>query len=183
MNGMQPAVAEPSPTTPPFETVYRDNYAHVWRALRRLGVPSRDVEDGAHEVFVVVHRRLGDFDSTRPMRPWLTGICHRVALAERRRARNKRELLGAPGDLERQRCERDGPEQDAHRRDRRQLVIDALQTLDMDRRLVFVMHELDEVACPEIARALDVPLNTVYSRLRVARVRFAAAVKSARSES
>ncbi len=171
------------PPTPTFEAVYRDNYAHVWRGLRRLGVPDRDIEDAAHEVFVVVHRRLGDYDPARLIRPWLTGICYRVALAERRRARNQRERLGAPADLDRRVCGRDGPEQDAHRRDRRRLVIDALQTLDADRRLVFVMHELDGVACPEIARAIEIPLNTVYSRLRVARARFAEAVKNLRSPS
>ena len=57
----------------------------------------------------------------------------------------------------------------------------ALDALDLDRRSVFVMHELDGQAVPEIARTLSIPLNTAYSRLRLARRDFVDAVKRARS--
>jgi RNA polymerase sigma-70 factor (ECF subfamily) len=50
----------------------------------------------------------------------------------------------------------------------------ALDTLDLDRRAVFVLHELDELSMPEIAAALSIPLNTAYSRLRLARADLAA---------
>jgi RNA polymerase sigma-70 factor, ECF subfamily len=61
--------------------------------------------------------------------------------------------------------------------DLRRVVIEALSALDDDRRAVFVMHELDELPAPEIADALGIPVNTVYSRLRVARERFAQALE------
>ncbi len=59
-------------------------------------------------------------------------------------------------------------------------VLAALDTLDLDRRVIFVMHEMDGTACPEIAEALGVPLNTVYSRLRLARQKFKAAIRRLR---
>jgi len=56
----------------------------------------------------------------------------------------------------------------------------ALEELDLDRRAVFVMHDIDGHVMPDIAAALGVPLNTAYSRLRLARADFAAAVERVR---
>jgi RNA polymerase sigma-70 factor (ECF subfamily) len=158
-----------------FRAVYDAGFKHVWHTLRRLGVVERDLEDAAHEVFVVVHRRLAEFDATRPLKPWLTGIAWRVAADERRRARHRRESLGeAPASTQ---TPGPGPEQALASEQARARVHRALQSLDLDRRVVFVMAELDGASAPEIAQALGIPLNTVYSRLRVARQRLADAVR------
>jgi RNA polymerase sigma-70 factor (ECF subfamily) len=58
----------------------------------------------------------------------------------------------------------------------------ALDGLDLDRRAVFVMHELDEIPVPEVANTLAIPLNTAYSRLRLARVDVAAAIQRFRAK-
>ena len=177
MGAMQPA---PAPAQPPdFRQIYDAHLGHVWRTLRRLGVASRDLEDAAHQVFVVVHRRLADYDPNRPIKPWLTGIAWRVAADERRRARHHRERLS--DDVGRSRpAQAPSPEDAVAARQARDLVAQALDTLDLDRRVVFVMAEIDQASGPDIAAALGVPLNTVYSRLRVARQRFAAAVRRVR---
>jgi len=65
---------------------------YVWKTLRRLGVPPQDLEDLVHDLFVVVHRHLGDYDPTRPVRPWLFGIAVRIVADFRRSARNVREV-------------------------------------------------------------------------------------------
>jgi len=168
--------------TPTFRQVYARGYAHVWRTLRRLGVLEQDIEDQAHDVFLVVHRRLGEYDPRRPLEPWLSGIAFRVMCAARRRAHRRNERPGHDAWLDRQPSAEAGPEDALARRERQELVLAALSRLDMDRRVVFVMHELDGFACPEIARAIDTPLNTVYSRLRVARQRFAQAARRLRGE-
>ena len=62
-------------------------------------------------------------------------------------------------------------------RERRALVHAALQGIELERRAVFVMHDIDGLSMPEIAQVLDAPLNTLYSRLRLARAEFADAVK------
>jgi RNA polymerase sigma-70 factor (ECF subfamily) len=61
--------------------------------------------------------------------------------------------------------------------DARALVVRALAALDLDKRAVFVLHDLDGLEAHEIARTLDLPVFTVYSRLRVAPEKFAAAVR------
>jgi RNA polymerase sigma-70 factor (ECF subfamily) len=148
--------------------------------VRRLGAREADAEDLVHEVFVVFHRTLADFDSNRPVRAWLFGIAFRVVSDHRRRASVRRELLveADEGPVSSSR----GAEALLGRKRDKELVIAALAELPEDRRAVFVMHELDEVPMPEVARTLGIPLNTGYSRLRIARGEFRAAVERLRQE-
>lgn len=171
-----------APCAPSFREVYARGYAHVWRTLRRLGVAEQDLEDQAHDVFLVVHRRLDDYDPGRPLTPWLSGIAFRVMCAARRRAHRRREYPGQGAWIQQQRSPEPTPEGEAVRREQRALVLAALGELDLDKRMVFIMHELDGIACPEIARTVGAPLNTVYSRLRAGRRRFAEAVDRLRGE-
>lgn len=168
----------PPPEVPSLGGIYEAHFDHVWLTLRRLGVRQADIEDLAHDVFVVVHRRLDSYDPTRPLRPWLSGICYRVASDHRRLARHRREVPDAgrpePGGRE------PDPERQAQALEARDEVLDALDALDPDQRLVLVMHDIDGFSAPEIAAGLDVPLNTCYSRLRLGRKRFAQAVRRAR---
>lgn len=157
-----------------FRLIFETECQYVWNTLRRLGIPDRDAEDAAQDVFVVVHRHLREYDPSRPLRPWLFGICYRVAIAHRRRARVQREKIddtaeavdeGKPAD-----------EQIADR-EAQDLVRRALDALDLDRRALIVMHEYESYPVPQIAETLGIPLNTAYSRLRLAREQFVAAVR------
>ena len=142
-----------------------------------MGAPSRDIEDLTHDLFVVVHRHLPEYDPERSLRPWLFGIAVRVLSDYRRAFRNSREVLeptASAGEAV------DGaPSQDENvaGNEARALLLKALDVLDFDRRVVLVMHDIDELSMPEIAAILEIPLNTAYSRLRLARVDLAAAVK------
>lgn len=167
---------EPDIERPGFREVYEAWFDYVWRTLKRLGVREAELEDAAQEVFMVVHRRLEDYDPRRPLRPWLVGIAYKVAARERRRPRHARERALDEQMLSAQVARAPDPERVVQARQRRARVIAALDTLDADRRVIFVMHELDGIPCPEIGEALGVPLNTVYSRLRIARLRFKAAL-------
>jgi RNA polymerase sigma-70 factor (ECF subfamily) len=157
-----------------FRKLFEENFDYVWRTLLRLGVRQDDGEDLAHEVFLRVHSHLASYDSTRPMRPWLFGFVYRVAAGYRRLARHRIERLDESPDAADPKTPAD---QHLVDRERRALVAQALDSIDFDRRAVFVLHEIDGVAAPEIADALSIPVNTVYSRLRVAREEFVSAVK------
>lgn len=171
-----PTQAQPEvPSSPPtFDEVFVQNFSYVFHSLRRLGVREGDLEDVAHDVFVVVHRKLHDFDPARPIRPWIFGIAVRTAADYRRLARHQHEVQGepqhAPADVT-------NAEDALGQRERQHLVLDALVTLDPDQRAVLVMHDVDGHGMPEIAEALGIPLNTGYSRLRLARQGFASAVR------
>jgi RNA polymerase sigma-70 factor (ECF subfamily) len=164
----------PASTDAEFRAVYEAEFSYVWQSLRRLGVREKDLEDLAHDVFITAFRRRADYDPTRPLRPWLFGICYRQASDFRRRAYHSRELgVDAPeiSDGERGADDAIASEQD------RQLLLRALESLDDGKRVVFVMHELNEHTMPEIAETLGIPLNSAYSRLRLARGELGTVVK------
>lgn len=159
------------PPLPAAEDIYRTELPYVWNFLRRLGIRQQgDLEDLAQEVFFKAFRGLHRFDPTRPLRPWLLGIAFRVAADFLALAKHRRETLGEPFDVA---DESRGPEDLAAAAQDRRRVLAAIQAIGLDRRPVFVMHELNGHTAPEIAEALGLPLNTVYSRLRVARAEFA----------
>jgi RNA polymerase sigma-70 factor (ECF subfamily) len=151
---------------PSFEEVFRDNVPFAWRTLRRLGVREADVADVCQEVFVVVHRRLGDFDAAFAMRTWIYGICLRTASQYRRRAPQRREA-GEDG----LRDAAVSPEQEGlvERAWAKRRLDAALARLDDDKRAVFVLYELEELPMKEVAVAVGCPLQTAYSRLHAAR--------------
>jgi RNA polymerase sigma-70 factor (ECF subfamily) len=169
------------PATPPqpaFSAIYSAEFAFVVRSLRRLGVPPADLEDVTHEVFITAFRRRSAFDATRPIKPWLFGIAFRLASDFRRLVRHGRELpLDRAGEAP------DGsrsPDEAAALAQDRRLVLDALGRIDLARRAVFIMHDIEELPVPEIADALEIPSGTAYSRLRAARAEFADAVRTLR---
>ena len=166
-----------APPPSSFNAIFQAEFDYVWHSLRRLGVPQRDLEDLTHDVFFRVYERLSDYDRNRPLRPWLFGFSFRVASDYRRRFSNRRELLShdseasdpAPTALDRL--------VHAEAMSLAQLALDAVP---MDRRAIFILHEIDGCTVPEIATALGLPLNTAYSRLRVARDEFRAACERER---
>lgn len=164
-----------SSAPPDLARIYDAEVDYVWHTLRRLGVGAADLEDLAHEVFLVVHRRLDDYDDTRPIRPWLFGIALRLASDYRRSARVRRERLD-PSPPEPADGDRDARVQ-LLEEERRGLVQRALDALELDQRVVFILHEIEERTMPEIAEQIDAPLNTLYSRLRLARRAFEDAIR------
>jgi RNA polymerase sigma-70 factor (ECF subfamily) len=161
-------VARPAPVVPIGSVaVYDRELAYLHRTLQRLGAAPSDLEDLAHEVFLVVHRRWADFDASLPLRPWLFGIAFRIVSAHRKRA-NREVPRSWDAWLE---IEDLGPRPDeaAELRQNRARVLAALERVPLARRAVLVMHDLDGVSMRDIASALSIPLFTSYSRLRKAR--------------
>ncbi len=162
-----------------FEGVYDTYFPFVWRSTRRLGVPERAVDDVVQDIFVVVHRRLPDFEGRSSVKTWLFGIVLRTVRDHRRTLRRKPGQLGAPecsgtdGDMESLSAPNDdGPHESAAKAQAVRLLHVLLDTLDDEKREVFVLAELEQMAVPEIAKAIDVNANTVYARLRAARHAF-----------
>lgn len=162
------------PTRADFNRLYEAEFDYVWSTLRRLGIPDAHLEDVAHEVFITAWRRIADYDSTRPLRPWLFGIAYRTASDFRDKAWQRREVADAEPDGE---DEKPSPDSQLETKQAKALVLKALEHVPLDRRAVFIMHELEGEPIPAVATALDVPLNTAYSRLRLARRDFQEAVQ------
>jgi RNA polymerase sigma-70 factor (ECF subfamily) len=166
-----PAAADARHTR--FEAMFDEQFDYVWTCVCRLGVSVRDAEDVAQEVFMRVHRQIAHYDPSRPLRPWLFAFAARCASDWRRLARHRFEVLGVAAEPA---LQQPGGEEALDRVREKALVQRALDELEPERRAVFIMYELDGFRMQEIAEALGIPLFTGYSRLRVAREEFTAAV-------
>jgi RNA polymerase sigma-70 factor (ECF subfamily) len=162
--------------------VYEEHFSFVWRNVSSLGIAPSGVEDVVQDVFVVVHRRLSEFDGERAsLRTWLFGILRRVVADHRRTQRRKPAQFGTKeGDAEVETLtdnSRTGPHESAARAEAVRVLSQMLDALDDDKREVFVLAELEQMSVPEIAQAIDLNVNTAYARLRAARKEFEEAVQ------
>lgn len=159
-----------SPAEVSLDAIYQAHVDYVWRALRRLGVPSASLDDAVQDVFVAIHRRLGDFEGRSSLRSWVFGFALRVARDHRRRDARKGGLLPLSDQLPAP--PESGPLVHAERAEAARILQALLDTMDDERREVFVLMEIEQLTAPEVAEILSTKLNTVYSRLRVARQDF-----------
>jgi RNA polymerase sigma-70 factor (ECF subfamily) len=158
-----------------FRALFDAHGVYVMKSLRRLGVRPGDVEDLTHEVFLTVLRKWDTYDATRPPRPWLFAFALRMASAYRQSAYVRREGFETTERADRGKAA--SAESLLVERQESALVYRALEALDYDKRVVFTMFELDERTAADIAAELDIPQNTVFSRLRAAREEFTQAAK------
>lgn len=158
---------------PSFESIYEEHFDFIWRSMRRLGISSQSIDDAVQDVFLVVHRRLEDFEERCSLKTWLFGIALRVAHDHHRRSRRKgghEQLDAAVADGS------PGPHEELAKAEAVRELDRILNSLDEDKRAVFILAEIEQMTAPEIAEALGINVNTVYSRLRSSRRAFEAAL-------
>ncbi len=178
------ALALGAPTVPVaralrLEALATDNYAFIWRSLRRLGVPPPAVDDAAQQVFEVAARRLDAIELGRE-RAFVFKTALLVATEARRGSARQRalhpdepiELLADPAP---------SPEDASDWSGKRALLDAILLAMPLELRTVFVLFELEELTMASIAELLELPPGTVASRLRRAREAFHQAAKRARA--
>lgn len=155
-----------------FASVYDRHYGYVHRAMRHLGVRSDALDDAVQDVFIVVHRKLAEFDGRFAITTWLYAIVIRVA-----RRYRKAQAAQANFDVDESLPSACVLEEDVETRRKLGLAEAALATLDKDKREIFVLAEIEQLRVAEIAHVLEEPVDTLYSRLRVAKVAFHKALR------
>lgn len=154
------------PTPTPLAALFEAHAAFVWRVLKRHGVPERELPDAVQEVFLVVHRRQGEFEGRSAISSWLYGIAMRVASRCRRRAHMRHEVLEAE------------PPEHAHDAEQVQScdrartlgrLDEALGRLSDEQRGAFILYEIEDLTLAEVAEAQGCPPSTAASRLYAAR--------------
>jgi len=161
-----------SVAAPAFEAFYGETFDFVYRNVRRLGVPESAVDDVVQDVFVVVHRRLAEYDAhSGSARSWVYGILANTVRGYRRSYRRKQSPLRA-ADTEEDlgpASSRASPELGAARRRDAELLLSMLAQLPEPQRELIVLGELEQLSIPEICACIGGNKHTVHSRLRVAR--------------
>lgn len=154
-----------------FDEVFRTHLDYVWRIARIL-TDDASADDVVQEVFLVVRRRLSDFAGDS-MRGWLYGITKNVARNHQRGRRRHLRLLQRLPEPEAVTT----PDAALEREEAAALMDRFLASLTPAKREAFVLHVIEGLTAAEIARAIEVPTRTVYSRVRAAQTaleRFAA---------
>ena len=162
--------ADASSRTLEFRQVYDNYFPFVWRAVANRGVPNAAMDDVVQEVFLVVHRKLGEFEGRSTLRTWLAGIVRKVVADHVRKRGNQAtgqeavedHLLESPED----------PAAELERRAAVQLVSTLLEKMTDAHREVFVLYELEQLTTREIAELTRTNENTVQTRLKAARRTF-----------
>jgi RNA polymerase sigma-70 factor, ECF subfamily len=172
----QPVRSEARPSgaaaRPDFAEIYDAWFDDVSRWLLALGAPAADNEDLAQEVFLVVRRRLGDFDH-RNVAGWLYRIASRQVGAYKRRRWFKSVFSRQQPDAWQELASDDGgPAVALEEKERRRVLDDLVARMNEKRRATFVLFELEGYSGEEIARIQRIPVATVWTRLHHARKEF-----------
>jgi RNA polymerase sigma-70 factor (ECF subfamily) len=167
-----------------FENIYGQWFHEVYRWVRAFGGLDADLDDLAQEVFIVVRRKLPEFDGGN-LAGWLYRIAQRTVRDYRRRAWIRRLLVKQQIHV----AEEDWlpkpltPAELLERREAELLLIDILNKMTATRRTAFILFEIEGYSGEEIAELEGVPINTVWTRLHYARKEFSSLIARAREES
>lgn len=146
----------------PIAALFDEHCAFVCRVLRHHGVDDATLDDAVQDVFVTAYRRWSSFEGRSSARSWLYGIARRIASRYRRSADARARRFVATDEPA------EGLDEPFDRAHAAHSLATLLERIDRDKRLVLVLSELEGMTAPEIAEALQIPVGTVYSRLRAA---------------
>lgn len=161
---------------PDFDSVYDQYFRFVWTSARRLGVGPEAIDDVVQEVFIVIHSKLETVRQPESLRSWIYGIVRRTVSSHRRAGQRRHDLHSMPPEESKVAARQPGPLELTEQSSQLELLSSLLDGLSEAKREVFILAELEEMTVPEIAAAIEIPLNTAYSRLRHARQDFETAL-------
>jgi RNA polymerase sigma-70 factor (ECF subfamily) len=153
-----------------FETVYRTWFSDVARWVRARGANDADVEDLTQEVFIIVRRKLAQFDGRN-----LPGFLYRITertVRDHRRSTWIRSLFRSPSPLPEIASTGVDGVQEIQQKERRRALDTLLAKMTEKRRTTFVLFEIEGYSGEEIAQIQSLPLDTVWTRLHHARKDF-----------
>lgn len=166
----QPDGLSCGPSHPDFAAIYAAYFEFVWSCTRRMGIRESEMDDVVQDVFIVIHGKLSTLEKPESLRSWIYGIIRRTASSHHR---SRRTTLYSDAEYDTSSSvaypQSPTPLELAVQSDQTRLLWTLLDKLEPAKREVLVLSELDEMTAPEIAAAIEIPLNTVYSRLRSAR--------------
>lgn len=170
----------PKPSGPDVAKLFDAHSAFIHRTVERMTGPGAHVDDLVQETFLTAHLKAPSLPQDTQWRAWLFRVAmHAIQHHRRSHARRQRlqeSLTVEPGE------KRLDPSQALERRTNSQMVRNAILEIPLTQRDVFVLFELEELPGQEIAQLLDIPENTVWSRLRIARAAFGEALQRLRQE-
>lgn len=150
-----------------FREIYATYFDFVWRGAAHRGIPPAALDDVAQEVFIVIDRKLPEFEGRASLRAWIAGIVRRV-VADYVRKRGNQPAADEPLTHEPAAPPLEQAEP-LEQREALELLEQLLAKMTPEQRETFVLFELDGLSGAEIAELTQSNENTVWTRLRGAR--------------
>jgi RNA polymerase sigma-70 factor (ECF subfamily) len=171
--------AEQTPVTlevPSFKFIYAQYFDFVWSSARCLGIERAMLDDVVQEIFLVIHRKVHTLEQPQSLRSWIYGVARRTVRGYRRSRRHHDSSTALAHHAGTQPDAQPTPLELVEQNEEARILWELLEKIEPPKREVLVLVEIEGMTAPEIAEALEIPLNTVYSRLRAARSAFEAAL-------
>ena len=149
-----------------FAGLYDKYKNRVFGFLMRLTGDREIAEDILQDTFVAALRNIGQFDRSRNFLSWVFGIAHKRTIDYFRHAKVETEHQNDLGRSVGSRL--DAPDDRITNKDLRQVINDAVETLEPSQREVFLLREMGDVPFKEIAEIMNCPINTALGRMRLA---------------
>ncbi len=140
----------------------------VHRLAHRATGTAADADDITHETFLALARMADRYDGRLSARPLVLGIASKLALGHRRTLARCGQVLRAFAGVMPS-GSAPSPEGVASATEELARFERALQGLSPRKRVVILMVDAEGLGGEEVARALDIPLGTVWTRLHHAR--------------
>lgn len=147
---------------------------YLCRVVHRLTGSRETAEDVVQEVFLLAYHRRSELEDRTGIRTWLYRAAVNHVRHRRRSFSRYQGLMDRYQQHPGHRDKEEGPDEAASRVERGRIMQECVAKLSEKLREVFVLYELEELEGNEIAAILDLPVNTVWSRLRLARAAFRA---------
>lgn len=164
--------AETTNAPPSFEQVYASCFDLVWRLAAHRRVPAGQLDDAVQEVFVVIHRKLPEFEGRSSVRTWVAVIAKRTI----RDFTRKRAHRASGEELPLLATDTPDPADALERRQALAVLDEALESMSEEQREAFLLCELEGMSSREVALETGTNDNTIRTRLRSARAVFTATV-------
>ncbi len=144
-----------------YEVLVRRHNERLYRAARAILRAENEVEDVMQEAYVQAFAHLAQFRAESRFSTWLTRIAVHEAFARRRRAQRQMEVEEPVTVIT--------PEDQAGTREVATLLERAIDALPDTFREVLVLRTVEDMSVADTAAVLDIPEDTVKTRLFRAR--------------
>lgn len=163
-----------------FAALVAEYRAPVYSYLSRCGIAAADRDDLFQDVFIKIHRAAASYQADRPLHPWVFTIVSNTIRSHLRKRRVRQLVFAEPGGEGPPGTEVADPAPDGERRTAAReaavLVQREIGQLRLVQREVVLLACIEKLSLREVAGVLEIPVNTVKTHLRRARLALAKAL-------
>ncbi len=154
-----------------FETILQPHIKHLYRVAYRLCGNTPDSEDLIQELLIKLYPQRNEMQSIEYLRAWMVRVLYHLYLDIKRREQRS-PMAWLDNDetkLDRLTSNNTTPEALAEETSSQQQLINIVNTLNDDQRVLIILSDIEGYTLKELANILDIPIGTIKSRLSRAR--------------